>query len=239
MEIIRVNNLHKSYGNNHVLKGLDFQANEGEIIGVIGKNGAGKSTFLETLMTIKDFDKGKVSLFGKDLKGLSNEQLEQIRKDVSVVLQPTQFYKTLKVVELLKLFKAYYKSNIDIEKIIADFNLEEHRKTYFDKLSGGWKQKVSLAIAFLSEPKLIILDEPTTGLDPHMRNLLWAYISDYNKKRGGTVILTTHYMDEIEMYCDKVMLIEDGKNEVFATPDEILSLGFKSINEFYLSKISM
>ena len=133
--------------------------------------------------------------------------LEQVRKQISVVLQPTQFYKTLKVEELLQLFKAYYKSPIDIETIIADFKLEPHRKKYFDKLSGGWKQIVSLAIAFLSQPKLLILDEPTTGLDPHMRNILWTYITDYNKRTGGTVILTTHNMDEIEMYCDKVMLI--------------------------------
>ena len=162
-----------------------------------------------------------------------------MRKQISVVLQPTQFYKTLKVGELLKLFKAYYKSPIDIKKIITDFKLEPHRKKYFDKLSGGWKQIVSLAIAFLSQPKLLILDEPTTGLDPHMRNILWSYITDYNKRTGGTVILTTHNMDEIELYCDKVMLMNNGVNEVFDTTEGILDLGYKSINEFYLTKVSI
>ncbi|MBO1911688.1 ABC transporter ATP-binding protein, partial [Microvirga sp. 3-52] len=156
-----------------------------------------------------------------------------------VVLQPTQFYKTLKVGELLKLFKAYYKSAIDIEKIINDFKLGPHRKKYFDKLSGGWKQIVSLAIAFLSQPKLLILDEPTTGLDPHMRNILWSYINDYNKRTGGTVILTTHNMDEIELYCDKVMLINNGVNEVFDSTEGILGLGYKSIHEFYLTKVTI
>ena len=155
-----------------MLKGLDFQASAGEVIGVIGKNGAGKSTFLEILMTVRNYDTGNVTVFNEDLKSLSTNQLEHMRKQISVVLQPTQFYKTLKVGELLKLFKAYYKSPIDIEKIIKDFKLEPHRKKYFDKLSGGWKQIVSLAIAFLSQPKLLILDEPTTGLDPHMRNIL-------------------------------------------------------------------
>jgi ABC-2 type transport system ATP-binding protein len=239
MTIITVSNLRKSYGTNDVLKGLDFQARAGEVIGVIGKNGAGKSTFLEILMTVRNYDKGNVIVFNEDIKSLSTNQLEHIRKQISVVLQPTQFYKTLKVGELLKLFKAYYKSTMDIEKIIIDFKLEPHRRKYFDKLSGGWKQIVSLAIAFLSQPKLLILDEPTTGLDPHMRNILWAYINDYNKNTGGTVILTTHNMDEIELYCDKVMLINNGVNEVFDSTESILALGYKSINEFYLKKVTI
>lgn len=239
MKIVNVNNLQKSYGTNAVLKGLNFTAAEGEIIGVIGKNGAGKSTFLETIMTIKQYDAGEVSIFDKDIKSLSTNQLEQVRQQISVVLQPTQFYKTLKVVELLKLFKAYYNSPIDIEKIIADFKLAPHRKKYFDKLSGGWKQIVSLAIAFLSQPKLLILDEPTTGLDPHMRNILWSYITEYNKRTGGTVILTTHNLDEIELYCDKVMLINNGVNEMFDSTENILALGYTSINDFYLTKVTI
>ena len=236
MNIVEVHNLQKSYGSNQVLRGLNFQAQAGEIIGVIGKNGAGKSTFLEILMTIKDYDAGHVVLFQKDIQ---ENNLEQIRKQISVVLQPTQFYKTLKVEELLKLFKAYYRSNIKIHQIIMDFQLEPHRKKYFDKLSGGWKQIVSLAIAFLSEPKLLILDEPTTGLDPHMRNMLWAYITNYNTRTGGTVILTTHNMEEIEMYCDKVMLINNGINEVFDTTSGILASGFPSVHEFYLQKVTI
>jgi ABC-2 type transport system ATP-binding protein len=239
MNIIDVNNLKKAYGTNNVLLGLDFQAKEGEVIGVIGKNGAGKSTFLEILMTIKQYDAGTVVLFDEEINSLSTTQMEQIRQQISVVLQPTQFYKTLKVEELLKLFKAYYKSPLDINTIIEDFKLAPHRKKYFDKLSGGWKQIVSLAIAFLSQPKLLILDEPTTGLDPHMRNILWSYITDYNKRTGGTVILTTHNMDEIEMYCDKVMLINNGINEIYDTTEGILVSGYKSINEFYLSKVSI
>ncbi len=239
MDIINVKNLQKSYGNHHVLNGLDFQAQAGEIIGVIGKNGAGKSTFLEIIMTIKDYDAGEVVVLNENLQGLSTNQIELIRKEIAVVLQPTHYYKNLKVGELLRLFKAYYKSEIDINKVIEDFKLGPHKKTYFDKLSGGWKQIVSLAIAFLSKPKLLILDEPTTGLDPHMRNLLWSYITEYNNRNGGTVILTTHYMDEIEMYCDKVMLINEGKSELFATPENILSLGYKSVHEFYLNKVSI
>lgn len=239
MEIVRVSNLQKAYGENNVLRGIDFTANAGEVIGVIGKNGAGKSTFLEILMTLKPYDNGNVAVLGNELNTLTANQIEQIRKDISVVLQPTQFYKTLKVIELLKLFRAYYNSSIDIELIVNDFKLDSHRNKYFDKLSGGWKQIVSLAIAFLSEPKLLILDEPTTGLDPHMRNMLWMYITDYNKRTGGTVILTTHNMDEVELYCDKVMLLNEGLNEVFDSTEGILSTGYKSINDFYLSKVSI
>lgn len=239
MAIIQVNYLWKAYGSNEVLRGIDFQAQEGEVIGVIGKNGAGKSTFLEILMTIKQYDGGEVFVFNEDINNLSTSRLQQLRKSISVVLQPTQFYKTLKVEELLRLFKAYYNSPINIEKIIIDFKLAHHRKKYFEKLSGGWKQIVSLAIAFLSEPKLLILDEPTTGLDPHMRNLLWTYITDYNERIGGTVILSTHNMDEIELYCGKVLLINNGVSEKFDTTDNILRSGYKSINEFYLSTVAI
>jgi len=239
MTVVNIANLEKSYGANKVLKGINFRATSGEIIGVIGKNGAGKSTFLEILMTIKKYDAGTVQVFNQNLKNISTNSLEQMRKDISVVLQPTQFYKTLKVFELLKLFKAYYQSPVEVDNIIENFKLEPHRKEYFDKLSGGWKQIVSLAIAFISEPKLLILDEPTTGLDPHMRNVLWTYITDYNKRTNGTVILTTHNMDEVELYCGKVMLINDGLNEVFDTIDNVLSNGYKSVNDFYLSKVSI
>lgn len=237
--MIQVQNLKKSYGTQNVLKGINFQATAGEIIGVIGKNGAGKSTFLEVLMTVKQYDDGDVSIFNKNIQSLSTQQIEHIRQQISVVLQPTQFYKTLKVGELLKLFKAYYKSTIDLTQIIEQFNLAPYLKKYFDKLSGGWKQIVSLAIAFLAQPKLLILDEPTTGLDPHMRNLLWHYIRTYNEEQGGTVILTTHNMDEVELYCDKIMLLNDGVNEVFDTTENILASGYASINEFHLTKVSI
>lgn len=237
MEILNVRNLQKAYGGNQVLNGINFTATAGEVIGVIGKNGAGKSTFLEILMTLKSYDAGNVVLFGQELRSLSTHELEKIRRDISAVLQPTQFYKTLKVIELLTLFKAYYNSPIDIETVIQDFKLEPYRKKYFDKLSGGWKQIVSLAIAFLSEPKMLILDEPTTGLDPHMRNMLWTYITDYNKRTGGTVILTTHNMDEVELYCDKVMLLNNGVNELFDTTERILASGYKSIHDFYINSV--
>lgn len=235
--MIKVNNLHKSYKGKSVLNGLNFQADKGEIIGVIGKNGAGKSTFLEIIMTLKSFDEGEATIFGQDLNYLTEQERQAVKKDISAVLQPTQFYKNLKVEELLRLFKAYYQSDIDIKQIMKDFKLESHKKSYFEKLSGGWKQKVSLAIAFLSKPKLIILDEPTTGLDPHMRNTLWTYITDYNQQTGGTVILTTHYMDEVEMYCDKVLLINNGKDEVFTAPENIIAQGYLSLNDFYLQNV--
>lgn len=239
MSVVEVNNLRKSYGENAVLKGLDFKAEAGEVIGVIGKNGVGKSTFLEILMTIKQYDGGSVKIFDKEFSSISAADLQQIRRQISVVLQPTQFYKTLKVEELLELFKKYYGSQANIKTVLADFKLQPHRKKYFDKLSGGWKQILSLAIAFLSQPKLLILDEPTTGLDPHMRNILWQYIKEYNTRTGGTVILTTHNMDEVELYCHKVLLMDEGIAEVFLPAEQILKTGFKSINEFYLAKVSL
>lgn len=235
---VQVENLQKSYGKKHVLKGIDFTAEKGEIIGVIGKNGAGKSTFLEILMTIKDYDEGKVVVFGENLNDIDSKELGKLKQNISAVLQPTQFYKKLKVKELLELFRAYYGGKVDLNEIIEQFELQDHLNTFFDNLSGGWKQKVSLAIAFSSKPRLIILDEPTTGLDPHMRNVLWGNITSYIKKNDSTVILSTHYMDEIEMYCDKVLFINDGVNEVFDTPENIIKSGHKSINSFYLDNVA-
>ncbi|MHC9532745.1 ABC transporter ATP-binding protein [Dellaglioa sp. L3N] len=235
---VRVEKLEKSYGKKKILKGIDFTAEKGEIIGVIGKNGAGKSTFLEILMTIKDFDDGKVIVFGENLKEINQAKLRKIKNNISAVLQPTQFYKKLKVKELLDLFRSYYGGKVNINEIIEEFELGEQLNTFFDNLSGGWKQRVSLAIAFLSKPSLIILDEPTTGLDPYMRNLLWENITNYIKKNDSTIILSTHYMDEIEMYCDKVLFLNNGVNEVFDTPENILKSGHKSINSFYLDKIT-
>jgi len=236
---IKVNNLKKSYGRKQVLTGLDFEANQGEVIAVIGKNGAGKSTFLETLMMMRDYDAGTVNLFGQELKSLSTKEREQLKGQLSIVLQPTNFYKNLRVIELLELFQSYYGKKIDLKEIIADFELDEHRKTFFDKLSGGWKQRVALAIAFMTKPKLVILDEPTTGLDPHMRDVLWKNIIRYNKQHNGTVLLSTHYMDEVEKYCDKLLLINHGISEVFDTPENIMKqTGFSSINDFYLAQVA-
>lgn len=236
---IKVSNLKKAYGKKQVLNGLDFEARQGEVIAVIGKNGAGKSTFLEILMAMRDYDSGEVNLFNRNLETLSGKELTELKKSMSIVLQPTNFYKNLKVMELLDLFRSYYGKSVNLDEIIRNFELEEHKKTYFDKLSGGWKQRVALAIAFMTNPKMVILDEPTTGLDPYMRDVLWKNIIKYNKEHNGTVLLSTHYMDEVERYCDKVLLIDGGVNKAFDSPSNILNEGaYKSFNDYYLEKIS-
>lgn len=234
MEMIKVTGLSKNYGAKQVLKGIDFQAREGEIIGIIGRNGVGKSTFLEILMLLKKYKQGNVELFGKDIQSLSITDEKTMKKKISAVLQPTQFYKKLSVKELLELFSKYYQCSENVQEVIANFELTEHLKTYFDNLSGGWKQRVSLAIAFLSRPKLVILDEPTTGLDPHMKEVLWNNIRGYSERHQTTIILSTHSMEEVELYCDRVMLIEDGQSVVFDTPQHILESGHENMNQFYL-----
>ena len=236
---IEVKDLKKAYGANEVLKGVDFEAAQGEIIAIIGKNGAGKSTFLESIMMVKKFNSGEIHLFGKNINSLTQNEKYKIKKDISVVLQPTYFFKNLKVYELLELFAAYYGKSIDIDAVMRNFELTSHKKVYFDKLSGGWKQKVALAIAFMTEPKIVVLDEPTTGLDPYMRDVLWKNIIKYNKETKGTVLLSTHNMEEVEQYCDKVMLINNGTVAEFRKPKDILSNGkYKTMNQFYLSKVS-
>jgi len=238
MHNIKVKNLKKSYGKNKVLKGINFEAEQGQVIAVIGKNGAGKSTFLESIIMLKEIDSGEIELFGKNINSINQTDKDKIKRDISVVLQPTNFYKNLRVQELLKLFASYYSIEVDIHKIIDEFELESHKKSLFDKLSGGWKQRVALAIAFMTEPKIVVLDEPTTGLDPHMRDILWKYIIKYNNEKNGTVLLSTHSMEEVEEYCDKVMLINNGVVQVFGEPKDIIEKeNFKTMNQFYLAKV--
>lgn len=125
------------------------------------------------------------------------------------------------------------------ESWLWSFELEEHRKSMFDKLSGGWKQRVALAVAFMTEPKIIVLDEPTTGLDPYMRDVLWKNIIRYNKESKGTVLLSTHNMEEVEQYCDKLMLINNGVVEEYNDPKVILDKGnYQTVSQFYLSRVS-
>ncbi|HWB24412.1 MAG TPA: ABC transporter ATP-binding protein [Chitinophagaceae bacterium] len=215
--IISVKNLVKKYGKLDAVKGINFDVYEGEIFGLLGPNGAGKSTTLEIIETLRDKTSGEVTVDGLDLDKYPNE----IKKIIGVQLQTSGYYPNLNLVELLQLFAGLYNKKIEPLKLLETVNLTDKAKSKFKELSGGQKQRFSIATTLINTPKIIFLDEPTTGLDPQARRNLWDLIREIRQK-GTTVIITTHYMDEAEILCDRVAIIDAGQIISLASPDKLI-----------------
>src|SRR3954453_6864788 len=215
--IISVNNLVKKYGDFEAVKGISFNVMEGEIFGLLGPNGAGKSTTLEIIETLRGKTSGEVTVDGFNLDNEPNE----VKKIIGVQLQTAGYYPNLKLTELINLFAGLYNEPIDPLKLLDTVNLRDKANNKFKELSGGQKQRFSIATTLINKPKIIFLDEPTTGLDPQARRNLWDLIRGI-RKRGTTVIITTHYMDEAEMLCDRVAIMDNGKIISLASPDKLI-----------------
>lgn len=228
--IISVKNLVKKYGKLEAVKGISFDVYEGEIFGLLGPNGAGKSTTLEIIETLREKTSGEVIVDGFNLDKDPNE----IKKIIGVQLQTSGYYPNLNLTELLRLFAGLYNEKIDPLTLLDAVNLRDKAKNKFKELSGGQKQRFSIATTLINKPKIIFLDEPTTGLDPQARRNLWDLITDI-RKRGTTVIITTHYMDEAEKLCDRVAIIDSGIIISLASPDqmidELVATGFERPKE--------
>lgn len=228
--MISVQDLVKSYGNFQAVKGISFDVYEGEIFGLLGPNGAGKSTTLEIIETLRDKTAGRVLVNGHDLDKAPNE----IKKIIGVQLQTSGFYPNLNLVQLIDLFAGLYNRKVDALTLLDRVALREKAKAKVKELSGGQKQRFSIATTLINEPKIIFLDEPTTGLDPQARRNLWDLIRDIRRK-GATVIMTTHYMDEAEYLCDRVAIIDSGKIIALNSPDgmidELVASGFERRKE--------
>jgi ABC-2 type transport system ATP-binding protein len=224
--IISVKNLIKNYGSFQAVKGISFDVYEGEIFGLLGPNGAGKSTTLEIIETLRDKTSGEVIVDGIDL----DKDPNKIKKIIGVQLQASGFYPGLNLVELIKLFGGLYNQHVKPSEFLQLVNLEDKAKNKYKELSGGQKQRFSIATTLINQPKIIFLDEPTTGLDPQARRNLWDLIKDIRSK-GTTVIITTHYMDEAEQLCDRVAIMDEGKIIAMDTPDklidELVATGFE------------
>jgi ABC-2 type transport system ATP-binding protein len=215
--IISVRDLVKKYGDFMAVKGISFDVMEGEIFGLLGPNGAGKSTTLEIIETLRDKTDGKVTVDGLDLDRQPNE----IKKIIGVQLQTSGYYPGLKLTELINLFAGLYNERVDPMLLLDTVNLRDKANNKFKELSGGQKQRFSIATTLINKPKIIFLDEPTTGLDPQARRNLWDLIRGI-RERGTTVIITTHYMDEAEILCDRVAIIDSGKIIALASPDKLI-----------------
>ncbi len=215
--IIEVNNLVKHYGDFQAVKGISFNVQEGEIFGLLGPNGAGKSTTLEIIETLREKTSGTIIVDGFNIDTHPND----IKKIIGVQLQTSGFYPGLNLIELINLFCGLYNQEADAKVLLEKVNLYDKAKSKVKELSGGQKQRFSIATTLINKPKIIFLDEPTTGLDPQARRNLWDLIRDI-RSQGTTVILTTHYMDEAEVLCDRVAIIDQGNIIAIASPDQLI-----------------
>jgi ABC-2 type transport system ATP-binding protein len=215
--IISVKDLVKNYGSFQAVKGISFDVYEGEVFGLLGPNGAGKSTTLEIIETLRQKTSGTVTVSGMDL----DKQPDDIKKVIGVQLQTSGYYPGLSLTELIQLFNGLYNKTVKPLELLEMVNLQDKARAKFKDLSGGQKQRFSIATTLINEPKIIFLDEPTTGLDPQARRNLWELIKTIRDK-GTTVIITTHYMDEAEVLCDRVAIIDSGKIIAMSSPDKLI-----------------
>jgi ABC-2 type transport system ATP-binding protein len=215
--IISVKDLVKNYGSFEAVKRISFDVYENEIFGMLGPNGAGKSTTLEIIETLRQKTSGKVFVDGHDL----DKEPGEIKKIIGVQLQTSGYYPGLNLVDLIELFCGLYNKDMEPMELLHMVNLTEKAKSKFKELSGGQKQRFSVATTLINDPKIIFLDEPTTGLDPQARRSLWELIRTI-RSRGTTVIITTHYMDEAEYLCDRVAVIDSGKIVALNSPDQMI-----------------
>jgi ABC-2 type transport system ATP-binding protein len=225
---IECRGLVKRYGDVTAVDGLDLAISPGECFGLLGPNGAGKTTTIEILEGLNRPDSGDVTVLGRRW-GTDEEEL---RERLGVSLQESRFLDKLTVFETLRLFRSFYKDGRDPEDALSDLSLEEKRDTRVMKLSGGQRQRLAVACALTGNPSILFLDEPTTGLDPQSRRQLWEHIRAF-RARGGTVLLTTHYMEEAEQLCDRVAIVDHGKVIAEGTPAELIGrLGAPHILDF-------
>src|SRR5213593_300481 len=227
---IRCAGLSKRFADVVAVAGVDLTVASGECFGLLGPNGAGKTTTIEILEGLTPQDSGDVEILGTPWhEGAAGRAL---RERLGIQLQETQLADKLTVEETLAVFRSFYRQAHTVNEVLALVELDEKRRARVATLSGGQKQRLAVACALVSKPELLFLDEPTTGLDPHSRRQLWEIIRSF-RAAGGTVLLTTHYMEEAERLCDRVAIMDHGKVIALGTPRELIaSLGAEHVVEF-------
>jgi ABC-2 type transport system ATP-binding protein len=215
--VIEVKNLYKKYDNFVAVNDISFRVFEGEIFGLLGPNGAGKSTTLEIIETLRDETSGDVTVYDYSI----NNNPQQIKEIIGVQLQKSGFYPNLNLKELIDMFAGMYGVNVDVDDMLSKVKLVDKKKSLVKELSGGQQQRFSIATTLINSPKLVFLDEPTTGLDPQARRNLWELIKTI-RDDGATVVLTTHYMEEAEYLCDRVGIMDQGEIVAIDTPEQLI-----------------
>lgn len=227
---IEVKDLTKSLGGRVVVDKISFRVETGEVFGLLGHNGAGKSTTIDLLLGLKKPDCGTGTIFGLDPTANRKAVFER----VGVQLQSSNYQNNIRVDELFKEMSALYEKPEDYRRLIKIFSLEKFEKSQVNKLSGGEKQRLSVALALINNPEIVFLDELTTGLDTAARREVWGHLKEL-KSKGTTIFLTTHYMEEAESLCDRIFLIKDGKRITKGTVKEVIeSSPYDNLEEAYL-----
>jgi ABC-2 type transport system ATP-binding protein len=219
--VIRVRDLRKSYGDLRAVDGVSFEVQPGQVFGLLGPNGAGKTTTVEVLEGLRAPDSGEVSVLGVD----AVRRPDDLKARIGVSLQTAALYPKLTVVEVLDLFRSFYPSGRPTDELVALMDLGEKRGTRTQDLSGGQRQRLSVALALVNDPELVFLDEPTTGMDPAARRMLWDVVLGL-KSSGRSVLLTTHYMEEAEVLCDRLAIMDHGRILEEGTVDELVTRRF-------------
>ena len=220
--VIRVTDLMKYYGEVRAVDGVSFEVRQGEIFGLLGPNGAGKTTTVEILEGLREPDSGEVRVLGLDVA----KNADALKPRIGVSLQTAAMYPKLTVVELIDLFRSFYPTSRPTDELIEALGLGERRAAQSKDLSGGQRQRLAVALALVNDPELVFLDEPTTGLDPAARRALWTLVEDL-RASGTSVLLTTHYMEEAEILCDRIAIMDHGKVLEMGTVEELVSNHFK------------
>ena len=215
---IQCRDLRKTYdGKVEAVRGLDLEIQTGECFGLLGPNGAGKTTTIEILEGLLEPTSGEVEILGRRWQTHTRE----LREWLGISLQETRLSEKLTVRETLQLFASFYRQPVAVDSVLEELSLQEKADALVGKLSGGQKQRLAVATALVANPKILFLDEPTTGLDPQSRRQLWEIIRRF-QNRNGTVLLTTHYMDEAERLCDRLAIIDHGQIIAAGSPSELI-----------------
>lgn len=228
--MIKADGLVKRYGDFTAVKGVHFEVYQGEVFGLLGPNGAGKTTTMEMIEGLRRPDGGHAIVAGFDTR----TQLNQVKQVIGVQLQSTSLFDLLKVHEIVRMYASFYPSSVPIEPLLEDMILQEKRNDRVKNLSGGQKQRLAIALALVNDPQVVFLDEPTTGLDPQARRMLWDIVLRL-KERGKTIVLSTHYMEEAHTLCDRICLMDSGQVIALDTPRNLVrNLQSDSAIEFRL-----
>lgn len=232
--IVEVSNVKKSFKEVHAVKGVDLSIKPGEFVGLLGPNGAGKTTLVEMIEGLQQPDGGVIKIAGKTWK--SNES--EIHKLIGLSLQETKFMDRLTVFETTQLFASFYNLGTNrVNEVIELVELHEKKKAYVNNLSGGQRQRLALGISLLNKPSVLLLDEPTTGLDPHARRGIWTILKNLKDEKNTSLILTTHYMDEAEFLCDRIIIMDQGNILADDTLENLLQKynGAHNLDELFIN----